>query len=200
LEDGRGLPSSSRLLPHGQGHGEDQVRTSQTESRHRVPLESGPENGGGGVGALQQGCRCGQLCSLLAHLLPEDDCGQPNGEEDPNEVGSEGGPHAGFLSEMGGVFMAPRGRRTLENPSKSANIIRFRPTVHLMMQGGSVNDSVAVDAKRILLRYGAPIAILDKVSEDDRIRFAREVARTKLPDREPRLRELLKESGYVDKE
>ncbi len=65
------------------------------------------------------------------------------------------------------------------------------------MQGGSVNDSVAVDAKRILLRYGAPIAILDKVSEEDRIRFAREVARTTLPDREPRLRELLKEGGYV---
>ena len=65
------------------------------------------------------------------------------------------------------------------------------------MQGGSVNDSVAVDAKRILLRYGAPIAILDKVSEEDRIRFAREVARTTLPDREKRLRVLLQEGGYV---
>ena len=85
----------------------------------------------------------------------------------------------------------------MENPSKSANIIRFQPTVHLTMQGGSVNDSVAVDAKRILLRYGAPIAILDKVSEEDRIRFAREVARTTLPDREKRLRVLLQEGGYV---
>jgi hypothetical protein len=61
-----------------------------------------------------------------------------------------------------------------------------------------VNDSVAVDAKRILLRYGAPIGILDKVSEDDRIRFARLIARTSLPDREKRLRELLQESGYVE--
>jgi hypothetical protein len=69
-----------------------------------------------------------------------------------------------------------------------------------MMQGGEVNDSVAVDAKRILLRYGAPIAILDKVSEEDRIRFAREVARTDLPDREVRLRELLAEGGYVTEE
>ena len=60
-----------------------------------------------------------------------------------------------------------------------------------------MNDSVAVDAKRILLRYGAPIAILDSVSEDDRIRFAREVARTNLPDREKRLRQLLKEGGYL---
>lgn len=69
-----------------------------------------------------------------------------------------------------------------------------------MMQGGSVNDSVAVDAKRILLRYGAPIAILDKVSEEDRIRFAREVARTDLPERESRLQGLLVEAGYVSEE
>jgi hypothetical protein len=90
--------------------------------------------------------------------------------------------------------------QTLENGAKSANIIRFRPTVHLIMQGGSVNDSVAVDAKRILLRYGAPIAILDRVSEEDRIRFARLVARTSLPDREDRLRELLEDGGYLAEE
>jgi len=54
-----------------------------------------------------------------------------------------------------------------------------------------------VDAKRILLRYGAPIAILDKVSEAHRIEFAREVAKTTLPEREPRLRELLVEKGYI---
>jgi hypothetical protein len=58
---------------------------------------------------------------------------------------------------------------------------------------------VAVDAKRILLRYGAPIGVLDKVSEDDRIRFARLIARTALPEREIRLRELLQEAGYVEK-
>ena len=58
-------------------------------------------------------------------------------------------------------------------------------------------DSVAVDAKRILLRYGTPIAILDLVSEVDRIALARTVSRTRLPDREPRLRALLKEHGYL---
>jgi len=63
-----------------------------------------------------------------------------------------------------------------------------------------VNDSVAVDAKRILLRYGAPIGVLDKVSEDDRIKFARLIARTNLPEREKRLRELLKEEGYVEED
>jgi hypothetical protein len=63
-----------------------------------------------------------------------------------------------------------------------------------------LNDSVAVDAKRILLRYGAPIGILDQVSEEDRIRFARLIARTTLPDREVRLKELLEESGYVEEE
>lgn len=61
----------------------------------------------------------------------------------------------------------------------------------------AVNDSVAVDAKRILLRYGAPIAILDKVSEPHRIEFAREIAKTPLPERERRLRQLLIENEYV---
>ena len=60
-----------------------------------------------------------------------------------------------------------------------------------------MNDSVAVDAKRILLRYGAPIAILDKVSEAHRIEFAREVAKTTLAEREPRLKKLLVEKGYI---
>ena len=60
-----------------------------------------------------------------------------------------------------------------------------------------MNDSVAVDAKRILLRYGAPIAILDKVSEEDRIKFARLIARTSLAEREARLRKLLEEGGYT---
>lgn len=62
-----------------------------------------------------------------------------------------------------------------------------------------VTDSVAVDAKRILLRYGAPIAVLDKVSEKDRIKMARQISKTTLPEREPRLREMLVEGGYVEK-
>ena len=60
-----------------------------------------------------------------------------------------------------------------------------------------MSDSVAVDAKRILLRYGAPIAVLDEVNEPHRIEFAREIAKTVLPDRERRLRELLIEHGYL---
>lgn len=59
-------------------------------------------------------------------------------------------------------------------------------------------DQVAVDAKRILLRYGAPIAVLDKVSTSHRIEFAREIAKTPLADREDRLRELLVQGGYID--
>lgn len=61
-----------------------------------------------------------------------------------------------------------------------------------------MDDSVAVDAKRILLRYGAPISALDAVTEVDRIAYAREVARTELVDREERLRVLLIEGGYLD--
>lgn len=63
-----------------------------------------------------------------------------------------------------------------------------------------MDDQVAVDAKRILLRYGAPIAVLDKVSDEQRIRFARAIAKTTLAEREPRLRELLIEEGFVEEE
>ena len=62
-----------------------------------------------------------------------------------------------------------------------------------------MSDAVAVDAKRILLRYGAPISVLDKITEADRIEFARTITRTTLPDREARLRELLVEHGYAEK-
>ena len=61
-----------------------------------------------------------------------------------------------------------------------------------------MSDTVAIDAKRILLRYGAPISVLDKVSEADRIEFARIITRTNLPEREPKLRGLLKERGYTE--
>lgn len=60
-----------------------------------------------------------------------------------------------------------------------------------------VEDSVAVDAKRILLRYGTPISVLDRISKEERIGLARTVATTPLPDREVRLRELLAEMGHV---
>lgn len=61
-----------------------------------------------------------------------------------------------------------------------------------------MNDSVAVDAKRILLRYGAPIAVLDNVTDEHRVEFGRAIAKTPLADREPLLKELLIEHGYVE--
>lgn len=61
-----------------------------------------------------------------------------------------------------------------------------------------MSDTVAVDAKRILLRYGAPISVLDKVTEVHRVEFARVITRTVLAEREARLRALLKEHGYVE--
>lgn len=60
-----------------------------------------------------------------------------------------------------------------------------------------MKDSVVIDAKRILLRYGTPIMVLDKVAEEERIRLAREIAKTPLAEREPRLRELLAEAGHL---
>lgn len=62
-----------------------------------------------------------------------------------------------------------------------------------------MNDSVSVDAKRILLRYGAPISILDDVSDEKRVEFARAVSRTALPEREKFLKKLLAENGFTEK-
>lgn len=58
------------------------------------------------------------------------------------------------------------------------------------------DESVAIDAKRILLRYGAPIAVLDKVPDVKRIELARTIARTPLPKREKELKRLLEEGGF----
>jgi hypothetical protein len=59
-----------------------------------------------------------------------------------------------------------------------------------------LSDSVAVDAKRILLRYGAPIDVLDEVSDEERIVLARAITKTNLAEREGRLKELLAERGH----
>lgn len=63
-----------------------------------------------------------------------------------------------------------------------------------------MKDQVSVDAKRILLRYGAPIAVLDEVPEKERVEFARIIARTDLSDRQQKLKDLLKERGYMDED
>jgi hypothetical protein len=59
-------------------------------------------------------------------------------------------------------------------------------------------DEVARDAKRLLLRYGAPISIVDQLSDDERITVARSVVRTTLGDRPAKLREMLSEGGWSD--
>jgi hypothetical protein len=63
-----------------------------------------------------------------------------------------------------------------------------------------LEDSVAVDAKRILLRYGAPIAVLDRLDEADRIAVAREISRVTLADRGYHLQDLLVQRGLLDAE
>ncbi|MEJ2218643.1 MAG: hypothetical protein P8099_18805 [Gemmatimonadota bacterium] len=59
-------------------------------------------------------------------------------------------------------------------------------------------DEVARDAKRLLLRYGAPITVVDQLPEDDRISFARSIIRTTLSDRPAKVKELLTEGGWID--
>ena len=61
-----------------------------------------------------------------------------------------------------------------------------------------MSDSVAIDAKRILLRYGTPISVMDHIGEQDRIEFARIVSRTPVADRGERLLEILVEHGFID--
>lgn len=61
-----------------------------------------------------------------------------------------------------------------------------------------MEDSVTVDAKRILLRYGAPIAVLDHIGDPERIELARLVSRTEVAARGERLQDLLVERGYLD--
>lgn len=60
-----------------------------------------------------------------------------------------------------------------------------------------MDDSVAKDAKRLLLRYGAPIAVVDQLSDDDRITMARSMIRTSVPERPARLKQLLSEGGWT---
>ena len=54
-----------------------------------------------------------------------------------------------------------------------------------------MDDSVAKDAKRLLLRYGAPISVVDQLSDDERISYARSILKTAVPKRPAHLRELL---------
>ncbi|MBI4544109.1 MAG: hypothetical protein HY703_02810 [Gemmatimonadetes bacterium] len=61
-----------------------------------------------------------------------------------------------------------------------------------------MEDTVAKDAKRLLLRYGAPIAVVDQLSDDERITVARSIVRTALGERPARLRKLLSEGGWMD--
>ncbi|HET9984560.1 MAG TPA: hypothetical protein VFQ38_13270 [Longimicrobiales bacterium] len=56
-----------------------------------------------------------------------------------------------------------------------------------------MDDSVARDAKRLLLRYGAPIAVVDRLSDDERISFARTILRATPGDRPGKLKEMLRE-------
>lgn len=56
-----------------------------------------------------------------------------------------------------------------------------------------MDDSVARDAKRLLLRYGAPIAVVDELSDDDRISYARSLLRNAPMERQTKLKQMLRE-------
>jgi hypothetical protein len=60
-----------------------------------------------------------------------------------------------------------------------------------------MDDSVVTDAKRLLLRYGAPIATVDELSDDERVGFARSIIRAAVGDRPAMLRQLLRSREVV---
>ncbi|HLU25892.1 MAG TPA: hypothetical protein VKZ58_09315 [Longimicrobiales bacterium] len=61
-----------------------------------------------------------------------------------------------------------------------------------------MDDSVAKDAKRLLLRYGAPISVVDQLSDDQRITVARSIIRTAVAERPAKLRAILSEAGFLE--
>lgn len=81
-----------------------------------------------------------------------------------------------------------------QSPLLGVSLVRYptQPSRRL-----ALTDQVAVDAKRILLRYGTPITVLDRVGDEERIKLARLITRTPLAEREPRLKELLQEAGHL---
>jgi hypothetical protein len=60
-----------------------------------------------------------------------------------------------------------------------------------------MDDSVAKDAKRLLLRYGAPIAVVEILTDEERIGYARSMLRTPVPERPAYLRGLLTDDGRL---
>jgi hypothetical protein len=60
-----------------------------------------------------------------------------------------------------------------------------------------MDDTVATDAKRLLLRYGAPISIVDQLSDEERITYARSLLRAPGPERQSHLREMLSGDGRM---
>ncbi len=62
-----------------------------------------------------------------------------------------------------------------------------------------MSDTVATDAKRLMLRYGAPISVVEKLSDEERITYARTIVRTSLSNRGKKVKELLAEDGHMAK-
>jgi hypothetical protein len=60
-----------------------------------------------------------------------------------------------------------------------------------------MDDSVARDAKRLMLRYGAPISVVDQLSDNERITYARSILRTAVAERPAHLKELLADDGRL---
>jgi hypothetical protein len=59
------------------------------------------------------------------------------------------------------------------------------------------DDNVAKDAKRLLLRYGAPISVVDTLTDEEKIAYARSIIKETVPDRPQFLRRLLAGDGRM---
>jgi protein-L-isoaspartate O-methyltransferase len=75
--------------------------------------------------------------------------------------------------------------------------VRLSPFIPPAFVEDRMDDTVAKDAKRLLLRYGAPISVVDRLSDDERITYARSIIKTAVPDRPAQLRQLLSGDGRM---
>ena len=94
-------------------------------------------------------------------------------------------PRKGFGATYRGISAHPR--LPLRPPMSYIYSLRFPDT------GGRMDDTVAKDAKRLLLRYGAPIAVVEELNDDQRISYARSLLRNAPPERQSKLKEMLRE-------
>src|SRR5690606_9605184 len=163
-------PRLRRAATHRTGTRVRRVRSERPPVPHRMAVPDRPVSRAGG-GPAPVGCHPART----GHELLD---GRPRADR-PSGGGQTSGPCGTLALLCGGI----------------GHKLWFCITDH---PGGSMDDSVAKDAKRLLLRYGAPISVVDQLSDDQRITVARSIIRTAVAERPAKLRAILSEAGFLE--